>query len=131
MKLGQSVLDTSEARGARAVVSISIHHDRMLGDEGRNFVRECYENFALKISNLTKEALRLGLNDDLENREELKQRRDSWTIWFRELYKCMKEIDEGRPFNPVQALTAIAWLEAELFGFTETLNETKRLAESG
>lgn len=102
-----------------------------LGDEGQDFVRNCYENLGRKISILTKEAILLGLNDDVESREELKQRRDSWIVWFKEIHECVEEIDNGHAFNPVRALTAIAWLEAELFGFEETLGETRRSAEDG
>jgi len=130
MKFKRSVLDMPEARSARSMSTISVHCDRVLGDEGHTFVRECYENFSLRISRLTKEALLLGLNSEPESASELMQRRDSWAAWLGELHKCVVNIVRGQPFNVAQALTAIAWLEGELFGFEETLIETECAMES-
>ena len=129
MKLVKSLLDTPVARGARVAANIKVHGDAIISDNGSEFVRNCCDNFSQKIGNLTKQAILLGLNNESESREEFKARRDSWFVWLGEIDECVKDIDGGETFNPVQALTAIAWLEAELFGFEETLGETRRSTE--
>ncbi|TSC66847.1 MAG: hypothetical protein CEO19_458 [Parcubacteria group bacterium Gr01-1014_73] len=131
MKLIKSMLDTPEAKASRASVNISACSDKITDDNGPIFVRECYENLGRKMTTLTKEAIILGINTDPESWKELNFCRDTWMIWFRVLGKCVEDIDNDQAFNPVQVLTAIAWLESELFGFEETLKDTKRSMESG
>ena len=57
-------------------------------------------------------------------------RYELWLARLKILAECVKEIDEGRPFNPVTAISTMAYLEGEVSGFVQTLVFLKQSSEA-